>query len=505
MPRRRVKVSQFNYGIKSTPASSKGGWLGASTMENLRIDENGYLQAAGATERDSAPISGSGTYLNILHYAGVPRTSLPPVTRSYRDSNRAVSIGRRAFYTSLEGNPTWKDLTSNAEYDWEMNAPVTPLRIDKSNRLPITDEGAVYDIISNVEIRPNPFLDRGNIQFQLLQDADLRITIWDIQGRLIAHLDNGTVGSDNFFSYSAGTHTVQWDGENDARDVVPTALYFVSIEVQHGGENILIASTRAGFFGVSTQDLAAREEMGEDIPESGLTPQEEFADGGELRAGVGLRGGNYLVCYTYANDELGMETPPSTISEFRVIAFQVSYNSTPDSYNRAPYALVFSGYQNELPAWANQVKFYVKRGYIPRDISKVRDTPYLLDFAYVGGPGREDLADSVAATYQWANERVDPSRQRLTFTQENAPVIADLAHLTAYSARLWAWDRRTHAVRFSLIDGAGVSRYDIFPMEDTPIPHAVRFEGEWRQCYCGSCDAWPGRVVCILRGCHPHY
>ena len=71
-------------------------------------------------------------------------------------------------------------------------------------------------------------------------------------------------------------------------------------------------------------------------------------------------------------------------------------------------------------------------------------------------------------------------QQFLPFTDKNEPAITDFSPVIGYAARLWAWDRRTQTVRFSLIDGYGVSRYDVFPYDNAPVPHAVRFEGAWQ-------------------------
>ena len=44
---KRMVVSQFNLGIKSMPASTKGGQKGASLMRNLVITKDGYLEDEG--------------------------------------------------------------------------------------------------------------------------------------------------------------------------------------------------------------------------------------------------------------------------------------------------------------------------------------------------------------------------------------------------------------------------------------------------------------------------
>ena len=146
-------------------------------------------------------------------------------------------------------------------------------------------------------------------------------------------------------------------------------------------------------------------------------------DEGELELGAGLRRATYLFVKTFANAELGIETPPSPISKQKVISFEVKSDGSPESFGRAPYAIELSNYLTDLPPWADRVKFYVKRAYVGDEIRYVKDTPYAQDFIYVGGPGREDLEDNIAPTWRWANESVDPSRQYLPFIDENKPPI----------------------------------------------------------------------------------
>ena len=118
MPQKRVTISQINLGLKQTPASSQKGWLGASDMSNLEVDENGYLKIAGQLQISEVDLEGTGDNLNIFYWPGVPRTSLSPVVKYYRTNDSAVNIGRRAFFASSEGTPKWTDLANDAEYDW---------------------------------------------------------------------------------------------------------------------------------------------------------------------------------------------------------------------------------------------------------------------------------------------------------------------------------------------------------------------------------------------------
>ena len=197
-------------------------------------------------------------------------------------------------------------------------------------------------------------------------DTRLRITVWDIRGRgAIAYLEADGVDSrpDNDFKYLARPepYTAFWNGRNADGERVAAGQYFVTVEGQ-GIPSILASAGIA--------DLGIPQDEAEEIPD------EEFINGGELREGAGLRGGNYLIAYTYANEEMGIETPPSPIAQIRVLPFDTTTM-------RAPYALRFSNYLQELPDWADRVKFYVKRGYLPRDITQVKDTLWPLSLIHI--------------------------------------------------------------------------------------------------------------------------
>ena len=53
----------------------------------------------------------------------------------------------------------------------------------------------------------------------------------------------------------------------------------------------------------------------------------------------------------------------------------------------------------------------------------------------------------------------------------------DLKAITLYAGRLWGYSRDSNSIVFSFIDGKGIPRLDIFPIEDTAIPHSLSLEG----------------------------
>ena len=56
--------------------------------------------------------------------------------------------------------------------------------------------------------RPNPFAHATAIRFDLPRASDMKLEVFDVQGRRIATLSSGPRG--------AGRHMTQWDGRTDS-------------------------------------------------------------------------------------------------------------------------------------------------------------------------------------------------------------------------------------------------------------------------------------------------
>jgi bacillopeptidase F (M6 metalloprotease family) len=68
----------------------------------------------------------------------------------------------------------------------------------------------------------NPVMRTGNIVFNLTKPAEVRLRIYDISGRTVRTLVQG--------SYAAGEHSVLWDGYDDEQRAVSEGIYFYSVE-----------------------------------------------------------------------------------------------------------------------------------------------------------------------------------------------------------------------------------------------------------------------------------
>ena len=71
-------------------------------------------------------------------------------------------------------------------------------------------------------IRPNPFPGTSEIRFSTARAGPVRLSVFDVSGRLIATLVDNEL--------PAGDHTSTWDGRNAAGALVTAGVYFTRFE-----------------------------------------------------------------------------------------------------------------------------------------------------------------------------------------------------------------------------------------------------------------------------------
>lgn len=82
-----------------------------------------------------------------------------------------------------------------------------------------------FDLVQNY---PNPFNAGTTIEFALTKPGVVELGIYDIVGRKVATLVDGTM--------PAGAHQIVWDGIDDSGNPVSSGVYFYRLE--SGGENL---------------------------------------------------------------------------------------------------------------------------------------------------------------------------------------------------------------------------------------------------------------------------
>ena len=77
---------------------------------------------------------------------------------------------------------------------------------------------------------PNPFNPETWIPYQLAQDADVQISIYDINGALVRQLD---LGYQQAGYYTNRSRAAYWDGRNEFGEHVATGIYFYQLQADN--------------------------------------------------------------------------------------------------------------------------------------------------------------------------------------------------------------------------------------------------------------------------------
>ncbi len=77
---------------------------------------------------------------------------------------------------------------------------------------------------------PNPFNPETWIPYQLKQNTDVTLRIFDVSGRLIRTLDLGHKSTGLYVTISTAAY---WDGKNDAGETVSSGIYFYTLQTEN--------------------------------------------------------------------------------------------------------------------------------------------------------------------------------------------------------------------------------------------------------------------------------
>jgi len=84
------------------------------------------------------------------------------------------------------------------------------------------EEGSSESYVLSLEnVRPNPFKAKISISFTLPETQDVELYVYNVSGQKVRTLVRGTL--------NAGTHSVTWDGRDDAGNRLPSGTYFYTL------------------------------------------------------------------------------------------------------------------------------------------------------------------------------------------------------------------------------------------------------------------------------------
>lgn len=87
-------------------------------------------------------------------------------------------------------------------------------------------ENSLTNSTLNLQSYPNPFKGETTIVFNLDNTENVKLSVYDQMGRVVANLFNGTK--------SSGQHTVVWNGTSNSGQKVANGLYFIRVNSETG-------------------------------------------------------------------------------------------------------------------------------------------------------------------------------------------------------------------------------------------------------------------------------
>ena len=88
------------------------------------------------------------------------------------------------------------------------------------------EAGQVPEETSLLSNYPNPFNPETWIPYQLSEPTDVKLTIYDIQGRVVRDLDLGHQAAG---IYQSRARAIHWDGKNIEGEPVASGVYFYTL------------------------------------------------------------------------------------------------------------------------------------------------------------------------------------------------------------------------------------------------------------------------------------
>ncbi len=75
-----------------------------------------------------------------------------------------------------------------------------------------------------LDVAPNPFATRTQIDFSLVEPADVTLEVYNLQGQSVQRLQNTKL--------DAGNHRYQWDGTSDNGQRMPSGIYLIQLRIR---------------------------------------------------------------------------------------------------------------------------------------------------------------------------------------------------------------------------------------------------------------------------------
>ena len=166
-------------------------------------------------------------------YLELPETKLFEPENKVINLNRILSAGDSCTFdiilklnkdinenTNISYQPKIRWKNDEKQYMRKHSIFNSPMSSDYLSNAPVSYK---YKLYKNY---PNPFDNRTNIKFALLEKNKVKISIYDIRGRLVKTLTNKI--------YSKGFHSIYWNGKNKYGNNVSSGIYFYRMTTNEG-------------------------------------------------------------------------------------------------------------------------------------------------------------------------------------------------------------------------------------------------------------------------------
>ncbi len=123
--------------------------------------------------------------------------------------------------TLIASTTIYQNADNPSSLIFSVPAPRRPSTITSETGFAAADQGAtVTEASAAMSVHPNPFNSATSVRIDLSQASDLRVDVYNVTGRLVATLAQGT--------YTAGAHTFTLDGS-----ALASGVYFVRANLPH--------------------------------------------------------------------------------------------------------------------------------------------------------------------------------------------------------------------------------------------------------------------------------
>jgi hypothetical protein len=191
------------------------------------------------------------------HLYGIEDGAPPRLIRVDRDTGIGVVVGDTRSARGLDWDPVsgrlWGVSASGAGVMWEID-PATGAA-DTLTRLPGGGPGDALAVIHvpvgsgaagvdpgaaaaapTLRAWPNPGRGETRIEFAMPLAGDVRVRVFDVQGRLVREVQRGRL--------AAGAHTLRWDGNGPDDSPVASGVYFARVETGASAQVVRLVRVR---------------------------------------------------------------------------------------------------------------------------------------------------------------------------------------------------------------------------------------------------------------------